>query len=153
MAAIASRVVLNARAGSEPAIDTRSQFVASAAEAGAAVGLDTTVYLPATTPAPPAVTLANGFGGPKNRLDTPARSLAGLGHIVLVYTARGSGRSSGLIHFGGAACPRRASCPVAAARRFDSSRSTVAVKIGHGLGAMNIAPLHPETPGGREQVA
>ena len=61
------------------------------------VQLDTTLYLPAVTPAP-AVLLAHGFGGSKTDLDAEARSLAQHGYVVLAYTARGFGRSGGLIH-------------------------------------------------------
>jgi len=56
-----------------------------------------TVYLPATTPAP-AVLLAHGFGGSKADLESEARALADHGYVVLAYTARGFGRSGGLIH-------------------------------------------------------
>ncbi len=80
-----------------PTIATRSQFVAGEPEAGAAVGLDTTVYFPSTTPAP-AVLLAHGFGGSKADLNAQARMLAEHGYVVLAYTARGFGRSGGLIH-------------------------------------------------------
>jgi ABC-2 type transport system ATP-binding protein len=80
-----------------PAVVSRWQFVAGTPEAGAPVRLDTTVYLPAKTPAP-AVLLAHGFGGSKNDLDSQARSLARHGYVVLAYTARGFGRSGGLIH-------------------------------------------------------
>jgi len=59
--------------------------------------LDATVYLPANTPAP-AILLAHGFGGSKTDLDSEARSLARHGYVVLAYTARGFGRSGGLIH-------------------------------------------------------
>ncbi|MBC7560395.1 MAG: alpha/beta fold hydrolase [Dermatophilaceae bacterium] len=83
--------------GSRPAAVTRAQFVAGTPEAGAPVRLDTTVYLPAKTPAP-AVLLAHGFGGSKADLDSQARSLARHGYVVLAYTARGFGRSGGLIH-------------------------------------------------------
>lgn len=61
------------------------------------VQLDSTVYLPASTPAP-AVLLAHGFGGSKRDLDAQARSLAASGFVVLAYTARGFGSSGGLIH-------------------------------------------------------
>ncbi|HEX7535816.1 MAG TPA: alpha/beta fold hydrolase, partial [Dermatophilaceae bacterium] len=84
-------------AGSGPAIGTRSLFVAGTPEDGAPVRLDTTLYLPATTPAP-AVLLAHGFGGSKDDLSSEARSLAQHGYVVLAYTARGFGRSGGLIH-------------------------------------------------------
>src|SRR5450756_977812 len=83
--------------GSSGAVSTRSQFVAGTPEAGAPVGLDTTVYFPASTPAP-AIVLAHGFGGSKTDLDSEARLLAAHGYVVLAYTARGFGGSGGLIH-------------------------------------------------------
>jgi len=102
---VAAAVVLLVAAGgvfasvatSTPAIGTRSQSVAGTPEAGMPVLLDTTVYFPGTTPAP-AVLLAHGFGGSKKDLDSEARSLAQHGYVVLAYTARGFGRSGGLIH-------------------------------------------------------
>ena len=97
MLLVAAGVAVAAVVTSGPTIRTTSQFVAGTPEAGAAVGLDTTVYLPATTPAP-AVLLAHGFGGSKTDLDSEARSLAEHGYVVLAYTARGFGRSGGLIH-------------------------------------------------------
>jgi ABC-2 type transport system ATP-binding protein len=80
-----------------PAIRTRAQFVAGTPEDGAAVRLDTTLYLPASTPAP-AIRLAHGFGGSKVSVASQARSLAEHGYVVLAYTARGFGKSGGLIH-------------------------------------------------------
>ena len=65
---------------------------------GAAVKLDTTLYLPDKTPAP-AVLLAQGFGGDKSGLASTAQTLAEHGYVVLAYTARGFGDSGGLIHF------------------------------------------------------
>jgi ABC-2 type transport system ATP-binding protein len=79
------------------AVATRSQLVPGTPEAGVAVSLDTTVYLPSSTPAP-AIVLAHGFGGSKGDLASEAHSLAGHGYVVLAYTARGFGRSGGLIH-------------------------------------------------------
>ncbi len=79
-------------------VATRAAFVAGTPEAdGAPVRLDTTLYLPATTPAP-AILLAHGFGGSKTDLDGEAKSLARHGYVVLAYTARGFGKSGGLIH-------------------------------------------------------
>ncbi len=63
---------------------------------GAGVALDTSLYLPATTPAP-AVLVAHGFGGTKASVDTDARDLAARGFVVLTWTARGFGASSGQI--------------------------------------------------------
>ncbi|WP_233496024.1 alpha/beta fold hydrolase [Geodermatophilus sp. TF02-6] len=65
-----------------------------------AVELDTTVYVPAsaTADAPaPAVVLAHGFGGSKDSVAADARDLAGRGYVVLTYSARGFGRSTGQI--------------------------------------------------------
>ena len=63
---------------------------------GAGVTLDTSLYLPATTPAP-AVLVAHGFGGTKASVDADARDLAAHGFVVLTWTARGFGASSGQI--------------------------------------------------------
>ncbi|HET8642090.1 MAG TPA: alpha/beta fold hydrolase, partial [Pseudonocardiaceae bacterium] len=60
------------------------------------VRLDATVYLPRRTPAP-AILLAHGFGGSKESVVEQARELAGDGFVVLAYTARGFGRSTGQI--------------------------------------------------------
>ena len=97
VALVTSGAIINGHSSPGLAIRTRSQFVAGTPEAGTSVGLDTTVYFPAKTPAP-VVVLAHGFGGSKSQLDSRARSLASLGYVVLAYTARGFGRSGGLIH-------------------------------------------------------
>ncbi len=60
------------------------------------VSLDTTIYLPAQTPAP-AVLVAHGFGGNKTSVDADVRELAGRGYVVLAWSARGFGASTGLI--------------------------------------------------------
>src|SRR6476619_2180437 len=46
----------------------------------------------------PAILLAHGFGGDKTDLDTQARDLARAGYVVLTYSARGFGKSGGLVH-------------------------------------------------------
>jgi ABC-2 type transport system ATP-binding protein len=60
------------------------------------VRLDANVYLPAGTPAP-AVLISPGFGGTKSSVDGQARELAQQGFVVLAYTPRGFGASTGLI--------------------------------------------------------
>ncbi|MFB9908650.1 alpha/beta fold hydrolase [Allokutzneria oryzae] len=60
------------------------------------VQIDATLYLPETTPAP-AVVVAHGFGGNKNSVTTEATELARRGFVVLAYSARGFGRSTGQI--------------------------------------------------------
>jgi ABC-2 type transport system ATP-binding protein len=92
-----------------PSVRVRNQFIAGTPEpatsetgghrrAATPVELDTSLYLPETTPAP-AVLLAHGFGGTKQSVAGTARTLAQHGYVVLTYTARGFGRSGGLIHF------------------------------------------------------
>ncbi|MFC5993079.1 alpha/beta fold hydrolase [Pseudonocardia hispaniensis] len=60
------------------------------------VSLDTTLYLPETTPAP-AVLVAHGFGADKTSVDAEARDLAARGFVVLAWSARGFGTSTGQI--------------------------------------------------------
>ena len=94
---VAAGAIIAAAVSSGPAVISQPRFVTGTPEAGSAVRLDTTVYLPAATPAP-AVLLAHGFGGSKTDLDSEANALAQHGYVVLAYTARGFGRSGGLIH-------------------------------------------------------
>ena len=62
----------------------------------APVQLDATVYLPQRTPAP-AIIMAHGFGGSKLSVDADAQDAARNGFVVLAYSARGFGRSTGQI--------------------------------------------------------
>ncbi len=79
--------------------DVRTEEALVAAGSGAdAVELDTTTYLPAADELPaPAVVLAHGFGGSKESLAQDARFLAGRGFVVLAFSARGFGDSTGEI--------------------------------------------------------
>ncbi|GAA5170408.1 alpha/beta fold hydrolase [Amycolatopsis dongchuanensis] len=60
------------------------------------VHLDTTLYLPDRTPAP-AVLLPHGFGGDKTSVAGQAQELARRGFVVLTWSARGFGHSTGQI--------------------------------------------------------
>ncbi|UOX99875.1 alpha/beta fold hydrolase [Blastococcus sp. PRF04-17] len=62
-----------------------------------AVELDTSLYLPPGDGPAPAVVLAHGFGGSKESMADDARDLAGRGYVVLTYSARGFGASTGRI--------------------------------------------------------
>jgi len=62
----------------------------------APVQLDATMYLPAQTPAP-AVIMAHGFGGSKQSVAADAQQMARDGFVVLAYSARGFGKSTGQI--------------------------------------------------------
>lgn len=59
--------------------------------------LDARLYIPDVTPAP-AVLLSHGFGGTKDTVTEQAEKLAAAGFVVLTYTARGFGASTGTIH-------------------------------------------------------
>ncbi len=60
------------------------------------VAIDATLFTPALTPAP-AVLLAHGFGGNEDSVADQARTLARDGFVVLTYSARGFGRTTGQI--------------------------------------------------------
>ncbi|MGY1802720.1 alpha/beta fold hydrolase [Blastococcus sp. SYSU D00922] len=62
-----------------------------------AVELDTTLFLPAGDEPAPAVVLAHGFGGSKQSVADDAQDLAERGYVVLTYSARGFGESTGQI--------------------------------------------------------
>ncbi|WP_197321589.1 alpha/beta fold hydrolase [Saccharomonospora sp. NB11] len=81
-----------------PTHTTHEAVIDVAAAPGSAerVQLDTTMYVPATTPAP-AVLLPHGFGGDKNSVTREAEELVERGFVVLTYSARGFGRSTGEI--------------------------------------------------------
>ncbi|PRX46724.1 ABC-2 type transport system ATP-binding protein [Prauserella shujinwangii] len=81
-----------------PTFDTRVATVDAAAAPGSAerVQLDVTLYVPERTPAP-AVLLPHGFGGSKDSVTEQARELSERGFVVLTYSARGFGESTGRI--------------------------------------------------------
>ncbi len=85
------------------AVRTEQLWVTGTPEPGSGpysgpVRLDSTLYLPQGAPREPAVMLAHGFGGTKADMDAEARRIAARGYVVLTWTARGFGRSGGLIH-------------------------------------------------------
>ena len=60
------------------------------------VSIDTSLYLPSKTPAP-AILIAHGFGGSKDSVASDAQFYASKGYVVLTWTARGFGKSTGQI--------------------------------------------------------
>jgi ABC-2 type transport system ATP-binding protein len=86
------------RPAAPPAVPTQDAVLDMPAAPGSAeqVKIDTTTYLPATVPAP-AVLLAHGFGGDKTSVADDARELARKGFVVLTWSARGFGQSTGKI--------------------------------------------------------
>ncbi len=65
---------------------------------GEPVMIDTTILTADPATAQPAIVLAHGFGGTKDDSLATARTLARDGYTVIIYTARGFGKSGGLIH-------------------------------------------------------
>ncbi|KRE42847.1 alpha/beta fold hydrolase [Knoellia sp. Soil729] len=98
-ASAASGLSLAPAASTTSEVRTSDQMVDVGPEAdGTPVRLDTRLYLPAGSAPRPAVLLAHGFGGSKESVDAEARTYAADGNVVLTFTARGFGRSGGLIH-------------------------------------------------------
>src|SRR3954471_14617567 len=92
---LAGTVVVAPAAGAD---DVRTEDARVPSGSGAdAVELDTTTYLPPGGGRVPAVVLAHGFGGSKDSVAGEARDLAERGYVVLTYSARGFGRSTGQI--------------------------------------------------------
>jgi ABC-2 type transport system ATP-binding protein len=60
------------------------------------VSIDTSLYLPSKTPAP-AILIAHGFGGSKDSVASDAQYFVSKGYVVLTWTARGFGKSTGQI--------------------------------------------------------
>ena len=60
------------------------------------VFIDTSIYRPSQTPAP-AILLAHGFGGSKESVAAQAREYQKRGYVVMTWTARGFGKSTGQI--------------------------------------------------------
>jgi ABC-2 type transport system ATP-binding protein len=81
------------RSDEPPAVRTQDETLAGA---GRGIQLDARLYVPERTPAP-AVIVAHGFGGSKESVDGDAKELAQRGFVVLTYSARGFGRSTGQI--------------------------------------------------------
>ncbi|WP_116049327.1 alpha/beta fold hydrolase [Amycolatopsis palatopharyngis] len=99
VAVLAAAALVWASAEDAPTpVATTDDFVEVPAAPGSAEGvrLDTTLYTPEQTPAP-AVLLPHGFGGDKNSVAREAGELAERGFVVLTYSARGFGRSTGEI--------------------------------------------------------
>lgn len=95
---VVGSVVIAPPAAAAEEVATEDAMVESGSGADA-VRLDTTLYVPASAedePAP-AVVLAHGFGGSKQSVADDALDLAERGYVVLTYSARGFGRSTGQI--------------------------------------------------------
>jgi len=98
-AAVIALVPLTAPSVAQAQVEPVSMMLAggpTSASDATPVQLDADVYIPDVTPAP-AVLLAHGFGGSKEGVAEEAQALADSGYVVLAYTARGFGASTGSI--------------------------------------------------------
>lgn len=97
--AVVAAVAAGMAARPEPVVRTEDLRLPGVPEAGRPVELDTRIYRPPTGSGPwPAVMLAHGYGSTRESMDGEARQLARAGYLVLAWTARGFGRSGGLVH-------------------------------------------------------
>jgi ABC-2 type transport system ATP-binding protein len=79
-------------------IETQLMVLGTPEADGKPVSLDTTLLTTDPAMPRPAIVLAHGFGGTKEDSEPTARSLALAGYTVIIYTARGFGKSGGRIH-------------------------------------------------------
>ncbi|MFI9011688.1 alpha/beta fold hydrolase [Actinosynnema sp. NPDC053489] len=99
LVALVGAIVVFTRQGDDPVpVSTRDAVidVPESPDSDRTVQIDTTLYLPERTPAP-AILLPHGFGGSKASVASQATELARRGFVVLAYSARGFGRSTGQI--------------------------------------------------------
>ena len=96
--AIAVAVTVAVVPSGDRSVPNRDEKITVAAGPGltGSVTLDAGLYLPARTPAP-AVIVAHGFGQTRLSVDADAQRLARAGFVVLTYSARGFGASTGRI--------------------------------------------------------
>ncbi|GAA2658100.1 alpha/beta fold hydrolase [Streptomyces lunalinharesii] len=87
-----------ASAGGTPRIRVEEHLYRLPERPGSAarISLDTSLYLPARTPAP-AILLSPGFAADKENVDEQAREFAADGFVVQTFSPRGFGRSTGRI--------------------------------------------------------
>lgn len=73
-----------------------SSEIIKSVETAPGVSIDTTLYVPKKLPAP-AVMIAHGFGGSKGSVSAQAQKFRDAGYVVLTWSARGFGKSTGQI--------------------------------------------------------
>lgn len=78
------------------AIASENQKIIQKITTADGISIDTTLYLPKVTPAP-AILIGHGLGGSKDSVARTAMYLRDNGYVVLAWTARGFGESTGLI--------------------------------------------------------
>ena len=79
-----------------PLVVKADEIVSEIIETAPGVSIDTSQYLPKKLPAP-AILIAHGFGGSKESVESEAKFFASKGFVVMTWSARGFGESTGQI--------------------------------------------------------
>ena len=79
-----------------PVYSFAAEVTSKSQQTAPGVFIDTSIYLPKKTPAP-AILLAHGFGGSKDSVAAEAQAFQKRGYVVMTWTARGFGKSTGQI--------------------------------------------------------
>ena len=79
-----------------PLVVKAVEIVSEIIETEPGVSIDTSQYLPKKLPAP-AILIAHGFGGSKESVESEAKFFASKGFVVMTWSARGFGESTGQI--------------------------------------------------------
>ena len=79
-----------------PSVASAAEVTTKSISTAPGVNIDTSLYLPKKVPAP-AILLAHGFGGSKDSVAEEAKFYQEHGYVVMTWTARGFGKSTGQI--------------------------------------------------------
>ncbi|MFM8505855.1 MAG: alpha/beta fold hydrolase, partial [Acidimicrobiaceae bacterium] len=79
-----------------PSVVKADEKVSEIIETAPGISIDTSQYLPKKLPAP-AILIAHGFGGSKDTVESDAKFFASKGFVVMTWSARGFGESTGQI--------------------------------------------------------
>ena len=79
-----------------PSVANADEQISEIIETAPGISIDTSQYLPKKLPAP-AILIAHGFGGSKDSVESDAKFFASKGFVVLTWSARGFGESTGQI--------------------------------------------------------
>ncbi|MFM8248296.1 MAG: alpha/beta fold hydrolase, partial [Acidimicrobiaceae bacterium] len=79
-----------------PSVVKADEKVSEIIETAPGISIDTSQYLPKKLPAP-AILIAHGFGGSKDSVESDAKFFASKGFVVMTWSARGFGESTGQI--------------------------------------------------------
>ncbi len=98
LALLSSAFIATPAVAADPLVETALMTPGTPEADGQPVELDATIITADPQRPQPAIVLAHGFGGTKDDSLSTARTLARDGYTVITYTARGFGKSGGLIH-------------------------------------------------------